>query len=47
MGNENTLTKIYTSKTKRSECINDCKNPRKNGSKYCQECSDKHRAKKI
>lgn len=33
----------YTSKTKRGECMNeDCKNPRRDGSAFCQECSDKY-----
>lgn len=31
----------YTSKSKRNECANEeCKNKKRNGSKYCQTCSD-------
>ena len=33
----------YTSKSKRHECKNQkCSNKRRNGSAYCQECSDKY-----
>lgn len=33
----------YTSPTKRGECDNEgCTNKRRDGSKYCQECSDKY-----
>lgn len=38
--------KDYTSKTKRGECANDCTSKRRNGSKYCADCSTKHHAKK-
>lgn len=32
-------------KTKREKCKNEnCKNNRRHGSAYCQECSDKHKA---
>ncbi len=34
----------YTSKTKRGKCKNeDCTNPRRKASAYCQPCADKHK----
>lgn len=34
----------FTSKTQRGECKNNsCLNPRRQGSAYCQACSDKHK----
>lgn len=36
----------YTSKCIRNECKNEkCKNKRRCGSAYCQNCSDKHNKK--
>lgn len=35
----------YVSKTKLGECSNDCKNKRRHGSKFCQQCSDKYKNK--
>ena len=36
-------SKSYTSKSIRKECKNEkCKNTRRDGQAYCQECSDKH-----
>lgn len=49
MDNEQTVTKSYTSKTKRGECMTaDCKNQRRDGaihSKFCQKCSDDKKKK--
>lgn len=34
----------FTSKTQRGECKNNsCLNPRRNGSAFCEECSNKHK----
>jgi len=37
------LPEVYTSKSMGKECKNeDCKNQRRDGSAYCQECSANH-----
>jgi hypothetical protein len=43
--NEVKRPEIYTSKSIRGECKNiGCKNPRRQGSAYCQQCSDKFKS---
>lgn len=37
------LRTVFTSKSQRGECKNNnCTNPRRNGSAYCQKCADKY-----